>query len=503
MSGGSASLILRTVSWAASRPWPRAELDRAAWNRLIPALADEPTLALLALWADQSHAHALFQDETEGLIIPASLPIEDGAYPALSQVRPGAALFERMIHDLWGHSAIGARDLRPWLDHGKFVTTFPMAARAGQAQRPEAFPFLTVEGEDGHALAVGPIHAGIIQAGHFRIHAVGERVTRLECRHGYTHKGTLSLIRGQSPRAAARFACRLAADAAVGHALAFAHAAEAALDFTPPPRAHHLRAVMAEIERIANHLADIGGIVEDAGFAWPATRTGWHREAFLRAAHEGFGHRLMMDAVVPGGVASDLSAKGADGILRACDALSQEWPRLQELFASHTGLADRLAGVGVVSRERAARFAAGGVVGRASGRASDARRTPGYAPYDALEFDVAFHEAGDVEARVEVRIDEIFHSIQLIYQLLASLPPGPVVTAVPTGSGEGYGVTETFRGAAWCWLVISGGLITSCFLRDPSWLHWPLLEGAMQNGIVGDFPLVNKSFNASYSGVDL
>jgi Ni,Fe-hydrogenase III large subunit len=176
---------------------------------------------------------------------------------------------------------------------------------------------------------------------------------------------------------------------------------------------------------------------------------------------------------------------------------------LQELFADHTGLGDRLPGVGIVSPERAARFAAGGFVGRASGRATDARRLPGYAPYGELDFEVPLREEGDVDARFQVRVEEVIHSLQLIYQLLASLPPGAVLLQLPQGSGEGYGVAETFRGSAWSWLVISGGLITSCFLRDPSWLHWPLLEAAMQNGVVGDFPLVNKSFNASYSGIDL
>ncbi len=506
---GPASEILRTAPWSARvRPWPRAELDQAGWEAFLTALPAESGLELLGMWADQTHIYALLHDDAEGLIQSASVPVSEGTYLAISPVRPGAALFERMIHDLWGHRAHsprgwGAHDLRPWIDHGKFLTKAPMSAKPGSTERPEAFQFLAVEGEDGHALAVGPIHAGIIQAGHFRIHAVGERVTRLECRHGYTHKGTLSLMRGQSPRAAARFACRLAGDAAVANALAYAHAVEAALDVAPPPRAQHLRAVMAEIERLANHLADVGAIANDAGFAWPATRTGFHREMFLRAAHNSFGHRLMMDAVIPGGVAVDLSTTAADEILRACDAFSQEWPRLRELLANHTGLGDRMPGVGVVTRERAARFAAGGFVGRASGRGQDARRLPGYAPYDVLEFDVPVREEGDVAARFELRIEEIYHALQLIYQLLSTLPPGALAANVPAGEGEGIGVAEGFRGAAWCWVSISGGQIVNCFIRDPSWLHWPLLEAALQNAVVGDFPLINKSFNASYSGIDL
>ena len=501
---GVASSILRTAGWDVRvRPWPRAELDPAGWEALAEALRAESTLALVGLWADGTSVMALFLDEIEGLVLPVRAPIVEGRYRALSPARPGAALFERMIRDLWGHEATGARDLRPWLDHGRFAQTAPMSGRGAPSPRAGQFPHLIVEGEDAHVLAVGPIHAGIIQAGHFHMHAVGERVVRLECRHGYTHKGTLSLMRGQSPRAAARFACRVAGDAVVAHALAYAHAVESALEVSLPPRAAHLRAVMAEIERLACHLLDVGVLAEDAGFAWPATRTGFHREALLRAAQASFGHRLMMDAVIPGGVAMDLSAAGAEEILCACDALSAEWPRLQALLAAHTGLADRLPGVGYVTRERAARFGAGGFVGRAAGRGFDARMVPGYAPYDTLDFAVALREEGDVNARFEVRIEEIAQSLALIYQLLTSLPPGALAHAVPTGSGEGLGVAESFRGDCWAWVSVVNGQIVNVFLRDPSWLHWPLLEGAMQNGVVGDFPLVNKSFNASYAGIDL
>lgn len=503
---GPASAILNQAPVAGSQPWARAQLDLDGWMRLVAALPLENDLALLGLWADAQRVHALFQDDCDGLIWPASLAVPDGTYPALSPARPSAALFERMIQDLWGHRALEGRDLRPWLDHGRFPLSAPLAARPGAAVKQDGFPFLPVEGEDGHQLAVGPIHAGIIQAGGFRFHAVGERIVRLECRHGYTHKGILALMQGQSPRAAARFACRLAGDAAVAHAIAFAQAAEAAAAITPPPRALHLRAAMAEIERLANHLADIGALVSDAGFEWPGTRTGWHREQLLQAAQVAFGHRLMMDHVVPGGVAQDLSVNGSDAILTACDRLAREWPRLTELLAGHSGLQDRLHGTGLVSLEWAQRLGAGGLVGRASGRPFDARKLPGYAPYPALEFEVPVQDGGDVAARFEQRIEEIPHTLNLIDQILVSLPSGPVAGPYPSGAslaGEGYGVAESFRGDCWCWLDIRGGLIASAFMRDPSWLHWPLLEGAMQNGMVGDFPLVNKSFNASYAGIDL
>nr|WP_283949524.1 nickel-dependent hydrogenase large subunit [Limobrevibacterium gyesilva] len=310
-------------------------------------------------------------------------------------------------------------------------------------------------------------------------------------------------MRGKSPRAAARFAARLSGDSTVAHAIAFARAAEAAAATEAPLRAQALRAVMAEMERIANHLGDCGGIANDAAFAFLPARFGWHREAMLRAAAAAFGHRLMMDCVVPGGIAGDIAPTGAAGILRALAMLEAELPSLLRVYEDYSSLVDRVVGTGIVAPELAARFAAGGYVGRAAGRAFDVRKAPGYAPYDTLDFRIPVLAEGDVDARIRIRTAEIRESILLLRRLLGALPDSAVSVQLPMTSGEGIGWAEGFRGDIWHWLRLDGGQIASVFMRDPSWLQWPLLESAVRDNIVADFPLCNKSFNCSYSGVDL
>ncbi len=514
----SAAAIIESGEPVPSRPWPRYLLSPDLWSEMVAALAGEPALALLGLWSDGRLAIALFQDQDAaggGRMLAASCPCVGDAYPALSPARPSAAWFERMVQDLWGRSATGGRDSRPWLDHGRWGVRAPMTARPQAATAaPEPPEFLGAGGGtegsglaagsgDLHQVAVGPIHAGIIEPGHFRFHAQGETVVRLEARLGYTHKGTLALMRGKSPRTAARFAARLSGDATVAHSLAFAQAAEAALETPAPPRAAALRAVMAELERIANHLGDVGAIAGDAAFALLPARCGWHREMLLRAAAAAFGHRLMMDCVVPGGVAGDLATTGAAAIGNALAGLEAELPELARLYDDTSSLADRMVGTGVLRPELAAAFAAGGPVGRASGRAADARRFPGYPPYPWLEFAVPTRSEGDVDARVRIRLAEIGQSLHLLRQLLDALPDGPVLASLPPGNGEGFGCAESFRGAAWHWLRLEGGLIAAGFACDPSWLHWPLLQAAIEGNIIADFPVCNKSFNGAYSGVDL
>ncbi len=442
---------------------------------------------LIALWTDAEYAYALYEP---GELV--AIALEGGGYPTLSARRPGAAWFERLAHDVDGHTAHGAADTRPAIEQFR--------AADGKAAWPE-FPMPA--GEGVHQVAVGPVHAAIIEPGHFRFSVLGERVLKLETRLGYSHKGTLGLIRGKSARLAARYAARISGDATVAHGLAFAQAAEAALGIEVPARAAALRAVCGELERLANHAGDIGGIAGDAGFAFLEARFAWHREAFCEAAKAAFGHRLMMDVVIPGGLAGDINTGGAVEILTALNGLEAEYPSLTRVFEDYASLQDRLVGTGTIAPGLAVAFAAGGFVGRASGRRVDARVTPGYAPYIGLDLRVPVETDGDIAARVRVRLAELAESARLIRLLLHNLPEGHIAIAPPSGTGTGLGVAESFRGPVWHWLKIDSGTIVDAFAADASALHWPLLEHAALNGILADFPLINKSMNSSYSGVDL
>ncbi|MBX9701905.1 MAG: nickel-dependent hydrogenase large subunit [Acetobacteraceae bacterium] len=497
--------MIRAGAPQGCRPHERFLLTPSRWAALAEALAADHDLALLALWAEPAAVHAAFLSDREGTVLLASAPAPEGRYAALSPARPGAVRFERTIRDLWGLSAEGAVDLRPWLDHGRWPQAAPLSARpAANPGLPPQPEFLPVEGAGVHQIPVGPVHAGIIEPGHFRFHVQGETVVRLEQRLGYLHKGTIGLMLGRSPRAAARFAARLSGDSTVAHAWAFAMAAEAAARVEPPPRAVALRAVMGELERIHNHLNDWGFVCNDASFAWLHARCGALREGVLRACATAFGHRLMMDCVTPGGIAVDIAPEGTAAIRDALDAVESDMPALLRVYESHASLADRVIGTGITAAALVARFAAGGYVGRAAGRGFDARRMPGYAPYADLDVAVPVLPAGDVDARLRIRIAELTESLALVRALLAELPLGELATTLPQRAGEGVGIVEGFRGECLHWLTLDdGGLIRAVFPRDPSWLQWPLLEAAIENNIVADFPLCNKSFNGSYSGVDL
>jgi Ni,Fe-hydrogenase III large subunit len=290
----------------------------------------------------------------------------------------------------------------------------------------------------------------------------------------------------------------------VAFAFAFARAAEAATQAEAPPRAQWLRALMAELERLANHVADFGFVCNDAAYALIHTHCGILREEILQVADACFGHRLMMDRIVPGGVAADLDAAGAERLRGLVRRLR---PRLVELEAHYDNLPslqDRTVGTGTVRPELVSRFAAGGYVGRAAGRPFDARKALPYPPYDRLVFAVPVLAQSDVNARVWIRLREITQSLSLVEQILDSLPEGPVLAPFEPGAGEGLGIVEGFRGEVLVWLKLGAdGRIARCHPRDPSWFQWPLLEAAIEGNIVADFPLCNKSFNCSYAGHDL
>ncbi len=491
------------------RPWPRVEVDDAKWRAFVARLAAEDW-EFLGLWGEPAMIHAAVRDVAAGMFVVVSKPCPDGTFTSLGAVRPAAIRLERATRDLFGLVSEGLDDARPWLDHGRWPMRRPLShapeprALDEPAARATDYPFLGVEGEGLHQIPVGPVHAGIIEPGHFRFHANGETVARLEERLGYVHKGIEWLMQGRAVDEAAKLAARISGDSTVAHSIAFARAVEAATDVEAPLRAAFLRALMAELERLANHLGDFGAICNDAAFALIHAHAAALREEVLRAAAEAFGHRLMMDVVIPGGVARDLTGSGAAAIRRLIERLPSRVEELALVYDAKPSLLDRTIGTGAVGGHLVHRFAAGGVVGRASGRSFDARRTPGYAPYDLLEFEVPVLPQGDVHARILVRLAEIRASLVIVRQILERIPGGPLAVALPPVAGEGVALVEGFRGDILTWIRLDGdGNVARCFPRDPSWFQWPLLEAAIEGNIVADFPLCNKSFNCSYSGHDL
>ncbi|WP_428483567.1 nickel-dependent hydrogenase large subunit [Rhodopila sp.] len=467
----------------------------------MAAALTSDSLVLLALWADTIQVHALLLDEATLTALPVSTPVEAGRYPALSPSIPHAAWFERMIHDLWGRIAEGGRDQRPWLDHATWPLSSPLAVRPDPPHPPYDPPDPPLSGHDPlMQLPLGPIWGRIEEAAQLRLTLSGKAVVAAESRLGFSHKGTLTLVRGKPPRTAARFAARLSGDCTVAHAVAFAAATEAALEVAAPPRAVALRIVMLEIERIAGHLDNLTEVARLAACQPVRTRCGYLRERLLQTSASAFGHRLMMDCVVPGGLAMDIAEGGPQVILRVLGDISSQLAAVRHLHHG-TALSARLTGVGRAGHMRVTALGAGGVVGRASGRRFDARAMTG--GYHSLAPRGVVRQDGDAAARQHLRISEIDESLRLISAALDQLPPGPLTVALPQASGEGIGCAESVRGDIWHWLRLDHGQIAGFFPRDPGWALWPLAEQVLQHGLADDADLIRASFALPVSGMDL
>jgi len=486
-------------------PVPRVLVSRDQWLEAAQGLHDG-RWSLQSLWASEDTVHMALSDDANGVRGVVTLPCPEGRFPSVGRLHPPSIRLERSITDLFGLAPEDAPDSRPWLDHGCWTTTHPMGADQKRKEAPPPYAFLPVEGEGLHEIPVGPVHAGVIEPGHFRFTDYGETVVRLEERFGYTHKGVDRLMRDADLARGAELAGRVSGDSTVAYSWAFAMAAEMALGVTAPERALWLRALMAELERLAHHLGDIGAVCNDAAFPIMLAHCGVLRERVLRACDAAFGQRMMRDHVLPGGVEVDIDATGIAALRDLLGVIARDFPALTRLYDNSPSLLNRTVGTGVLSFDLVRQFATGGFVGRASGRAYDTRRALTYAPYDSLNFEVPVQSGGDVNARIWQRIHEVGQSLSLIGQILERLPEGPIRASLPvTGKeSEALAMVEGFRGDILVWLALDAdGRIRRCHLRDPSWFQWPLLEAAIEGNIVADFPLCNKSFNCSYSGQDL
>ena len=431
-----------------------------------------------------------------------------------SAAYPGADRPERHIRDMLGVDFADHPDPRRWTRHQAWPQgehplrrDFPAAGQPpAQTPADHQYNFLLAQGGGVYEIPVGPVHASIIEPGHFRFQAVGETVLKLEERLGYTHKGIEKIAEGRDAEGLARLAGRVSGDSTVAHAWAACMAMEHAAQVDVPARALWLRALLCERERIANHVGDVGAILNDIAFAFGFHQFTRLREEWQRVSREAFGHRLMMDCIVPGGVATDLDPRCIAPMLEQAEALRQQIGKLMLIINDLPSVADRLRDTGVLSAEYASALGCVGYVGRGSGMDFDVRRDAPYPPYDQMKIRVPINLFGDVNARVRTRIEEISVSFELISALLVGLPRGPVRAEwkqVAVGA-EGLGLVEGWRGEILSYVRFGAdGRIARFFPRDPSWTTWPALELLIHDNIVPDFPLCNKSINGSYSGQDL
>jgi Ni,Fe-hydrogenase III large subunit/Ni,Fe-hydrogenase III component G len=495
----------------------RGQMEAGQLLALARAVKDEGG-QLIALWgSDDRHLgngfgiHVAFLTGSGLAWVSCTLPAEAPAYPDLAHIFPQADRMQRATFDLLGITASDAVDDRKWLRHGAWpANVFPLRkdfdASLPATHETDAYPFIRVEGDGVHEIAVGPIHAGTIEPGHFRFSIIGDRVLRLEERQGYTHKGTEKRFEGMDLATGAKLAGRVSGDSHTAYAWAYCMAVETATASEAPQRAVWLRALFLEIERIANHLGDLGYLGNDVALSFGFMQFWRLKEDWLRLTARLFGHRYLFDCIVPGGVAVDIVNGGMIELGILADRIEAEVRTLKTIYDEHATLQDRFANTGIVKPDLAARLGLTGLAGRASAQAWDSRAQFPQAPYDQLDVNMATQRKGDVLARAEVRFAEVYESLRLIRDLLKRLPAGETRTTLKPAQGvcEGLGWVEGWRGEVLVAVRIAAdGTLDRVHPHDPSWQNWPLLEVGVLGNIVPDFPLINKSFNLSYSGPDL
>jgi len=454
--------------------------------------------------------HYLFAHGGENwfLHLTTTTPGEAPTIPSLATFHYPASRFEREIYDLFGIPAEGHPDPRPLVRHGFWPTDyFPLRKDAQPrefADDGHPFPFTEVAGEGIYEIPVGPVHAGVIEPGHFRFSVLGETIIDMKTRLYFTHKGTEKLFEGRRPAGGVELAERVSGDTTVGHCMAYCQALEALTGTTVPNRARHLRVILLEMERLYNHVADFGMIANDTGFAVAHSHCFRIRERLLRLNKRLTGNRLLRGGLVPGGVAHDLPP---DLDLTAeVEAAVRDFDEIAQISLGNTLVLDRLEGTGRLTSRTARDHGVLGYVARASGIDADVRRDHPFAAYAELTFRVPVFESGDVKARALLRVEEVRESARLIRQAVERMPQG--LLAAPLGPvpafDPAFGLVEGWRGAILHWVMADPeGRLHRVKIMDPSFLNWRPLSYALLRNIVPDFPLCNKSFNQSYSGNDL
>jgi Ni,Fe-hydrogenase III large subunit/Ni,Fe-hydrogenase III component G len=484
-----------------------AHLCRKWQARLVSLFADDAreTEAAFHLY----HVFAL--DAAHGFIIlRVPVPPDKPEFASLANAIPGVNWQEREVQDLFGLKLIGHPNPRRCALHDDWPEVHPLRKDFDlRTQLPpfegERHKFIPVEGEGVFQVPVGPVHAGIIEPGHFLFSVAGEPVLYLQLRLFYVHKGTEKLFENLPVQHCVRLAESISGDSAFAHATAFCHAVERAANVEAPPRARFLRSICLELERLYNHIGDIGAICTDVAFATVNMHCMRIKERVLRVNELLTGNRLLRGMACPGGVRFDIDADQLKALSQLVVELRPDFDSVVALIENSSSTLDRLQNTGVLKPKVALDLGVVGIAGRASGFDHDLRRDFPHAAYEQLKIAVPVYQTGDVQHRMQVRIDEVRESFSLIEQLVAKLPGGPVrmeIGELPAGA-TALGYVEGWRGEIFHWIrTAPGNRLARCKVKDPSLQNWPALSEAILGNIVPDFPVVNKSFNLSYSGTD-
>lgn len=446
------------------------------------------------------------------ILLTLELTRKERLFPSITPSVHAAQWYEREIRDLFGLIPHGHPDLRRLIRHEHWPKgTHPLnkdfAWDAVMGRQQGEYRFRHIDGEGVFEIPVGPIHAGIIEPGHFRFSVAGEPILQLELRHFWKHRGVEKLFEQQRLTAAVPLAERISGDTTVGHSLAYCQAVETLMRLDVPRRARYLRSFFLELERLHNHLGDVGAICNDTAYALPHAHCSRMKERVMQLNDRLTGSRFLRGALCIGGVAQDVDSRLLADTVDDVNRIEQDFSELEAIIAANASLADRLETTGVLTERIARDHGVIGVVGRASGIDQDVRRDRPFAAYDELPVNVACYRYGDVRARMRVRMDETHESIRLIREIRRKIPDGPL-TAAPNHSpraGEwAISAVEGWRGEILSFVMAGEeGRIHRCKVRDPSFANWPAIQWAVVGNIIPDFPLINKSFNLSYAGNDL
>jgi len=496
------------------------DVDSSGIREICSWLGNELGCTLISLFAmdereNKGHftVYYTFAERSSGLLIVLTVAVESshGSFPSISAKVPAAALYEREIQDLFGLHPLGHPDPKRLVFHGNWPENnhplrkdFPLSCRPGFAD--EKMEFKTINGEGVFEIPVGPVHAGIIEPGHFRFSLAGEPILNLEAQLYFVHKGIEKLCEGKSVEQCFYISERISGDETFTNSLAYCQAIEKIAGITVPDRAEYTRVLFAELERLTSHLGDLAGVCLDVAYGFAAFQFRMMRGWAYRVADELCGMRFLRSVNKPGGIRIDFVEGKEDTLMVLLKEIKKELEDTSEIVLHNSLFIDRVENTGILKNKIAVDLNASGPGGRASGIPYDVRKSFPYAAYGSLDFQVPVQNDGDVSSRVKGKLAECFQSISLMLQVLEKMPSGEIKTELGTLEPyrSAFGITEAPRGENVHFIMIGENQTLLRYkVRTPSFCNWPALCHAVKGNVVPDFPLINKSFNLSYAGNDL